>query len=241
MDVPLDFTVEPGATTATFTVRVVAGLVSPPDAPVTISAGTSRATGLDGTLTILRPQVASVTLNPATVPVWQSTTGTVTMTSADRVSVTVFLTSGDTSKVTVPSSVTVSPNATTAIFPVSVHDGPGHTVTLSAVRQGADSVAKQATLTVAPPVAVRLVKSVTLSPTSVIQGGTSTGTVTLDGAAGYGGVKVTLSSSGASVKIPAEVVVPTGATTQPRSRPRRRGRARRPSRPSASTARTRRR
>jgi hypothetical protein len=56
--------------------------------------------------------------------------------------------------------------------------------------------------------------SLSLQPTSVPGGGTSTGTVTLNAAAPAGGTVVTLSSSNTAVAaVPASVTVPAGATT----------------------------
>jgi hypothetical protein len=60
-----------------------------------------------------------------------------------------------------------------------------------------------------PPAAL---SSITLSPTSVIGGNSTTGTVTLTGAA-TANVVVTLSSNNASATVPPSVTVPQGATT----------------------------
>jgi uncharacterized repeat protein (TIGR03803 family) len=56
-------------------------------------------------------------------------------------------------------------------------------------------------------------KSLSLSPTSVQGGGSSTGTVTLSQAAPSGGISVPLSSSNSSAVAPAYVTVASGATT----------------------------
>ena len=56
--------------------------------------------------------------------------------------------------------------------------------------------------------------SLTLNPTSVVGGSSSQGTVTLSGAAPTGGAMVTLSSSNTTAgQVPANVMVPVGATT----------------------------
>ena len=66
--------------------------------------------------------------------------------------------------------------------------------------------------TVQPPVSPVL-SSVTLSPGSVNGGSSSTGTVTLSGAAPSGGALVNLSSNSTSVTVPSGVTVAAGATS----------------------------
>src|SRR5262249_26865326 len=56
------------------------------------------------------------------------------------------------------------------------------------------------------------VTTLTLSPTSVTGGASSTGTVTLNMPAPAGGVSVSLSSLGAGASVPLTVVVPAGQT-----------------------------
>lgn len=55
--------------------------------------------------------------------------------------------------------------------------------------------------------------SMTLNPTSVTGGASSTGTVTLSGAAPSGGIVVSLSSSASTATVPANVTVAAGATS----------------------------
>jgi FG-GAP-like repeat len=64
----------------------------------------------------------------------------------------------------------------------------------------------------APPATAAL-SSVALSPSSVVGGNSSTGTVTLTAAAPSGGFAVALSRNNAAASVPASVVVPAGATT----------------------------
>ena len=71
-------------------------------------------------------------------------------------------------------------------------------------------ITRTATLTVNPP----SLSSLSLSPSSVQGGSPSTGTVTLTGPAPSGGAVVSLSSSNTSVaSVPANVTVPSGATS----------------------------
>jgi hypothetical protein len=70
--------------------------------------------------------LASLTLNPTTVPVGTSSTGTVTLTGAAPPSgAIVALTSGNTSVAQVPSTVTVPAGARSGTFTVTTGPGRG--------------------------------------------------------------------------------------------------------------------
>src|SRR5260221_6894868 len=62
------------------------------------------------------------------------------------------------------------------------------------------------------PAAVSL-SSLSLNPTSVTGGNSSTGTVTLSGAAPAGGAQVSLSSNNSAASVPSSLTVPAGATS----------------------------
>jgi outer membrane protein assembly factor BamB len=85
----------------------------------------------------------------------------------------------------------------------------GHITITSVGAQGSPAVVT-VTLTISP-VATTL-SSLTLSPTTVIGGNSSTGTVTLSGPASAGGATVTLSSNSTSAQVPTSVSVLAGAT-----------------------------
>src|SRR6267143_2024902 len=125
--------------------------------------------------------LSSLALNPTSVAGGNSSTGTVTLSGpAPAGGAQVALSSSNTAVATVPSSVTVAAGATSASFTVSTSAVVvSTTVTISASYGGAT---RSATLTVtpAPPPAPTL-SSLTLSPTSVTGGNSSTGTVTLSG------------------------------------------------------------
>jgi hypothetical protein len=55
------------------------------------------------------------------------------------------------------------------------------------------------------------VSSVTMNPSTVVGGGTSTGTITLDPPAPFGGATVALSSDSSFVSVPGSVVMPSGS------------------------------
>ena len=66
----------------------------------------------------------------------------------------------------------------------------------------------------APPAALPTLKGLTLTPSAVVGGWSSTGTVTLSGPAPAAGATVTVSSSNSSVaSVPATVTVLSGATS----------------------------
>jgi len=158
------------------------------------------------------PTVSSLTLNPTSVTGGtQSSTGTVTLSGpapAGDAQVTLSSSNGAAS---VPSSVTVPAGSTSATFMISTSAVPASTVvTISASYGG---VSASAPLTVMPP-PLPTVSSLTLNPTSVVGGvQSSTGTVTLSGAAPAGGAQVTLSSSNGAASVPSSVTVPAGSTS----------------------------
>src|SRR6266550_3440738 len=158
--------------------------------------------------------LSSLALNPTSVAGGNSSTGTVTLSGpAPAGGAQVTLSSSNTAAATVPSSVTVPAGATSATFTVSTSVVNASTaVTISAAYGG---VTRTASITVAPaPPPPATLSSLTLSPTSVI-GGTqsSTGTVTLSGAAPAGGATVALSSSNGAARVPSSVTVAAGATS----------------------------
>jgi hypothetical protein len=209
--VPANVTVPAGASSATFTVTTATVSTS---TSVTISASYDGVTQT-ASLTILPPPLPTLTslmLSPSSVAGGtQSSTGTVTLsTAAPSGGAQVFLSSG-TSAAQVPTSVTVPTGAISATFPVATGQVTTSTsVTISASYNG---VTLTAPLTVLPPPLPTLT-SLMLSPSSV-SGGTqsSTGTVTLSAAAPAGGVQVRLSSDNSAAEVPSTVTVPAGAST----------------------------
>jgi len=201
-----------GATSATFTVSTSAVAAS---TTVTISANYSGATR-SASLTVTPappppPTLSSVALNPTSVRGGNSSTGTVTLSGAAPAGgAPVALSSSNTTAARVPSSVTVAAGATSATFTVSTTAVAAvTTVTISASYGG---VTQTASLSVTPP-PLPTVSSLTLNPTSVIGGASSTGTVTLSGPAPAGGAQVALSSNNGAASVPSSVIVPAGATS----------------------------
>src|SRR6266446_1574338 len=158
--------------------------------------------------------LSSISLNPPSVTGGNSSTGTVTLSApAPTGGAQVALSSSNTTAATVPSNVTVAAGATSASFTVSTSAvSASTTVTISATYAGAT---RSASLTVTPvPPPSPTLSSLTLSPTSVTGGNSSTGTVTLSGPAPTGGAQVTLSSSDTTVaRVLSSVTVAAGATS----------------------------
>ncbi|MBZ5690072.1 MAG: cadherin-like domain-containing protein [Acidobacteriia bacterium] len=161
------------------------------------------------TITVTPPGVASVTLNPASVTGGTSSVGTVTLSGpAPSGGAIVTLTSSNTAVATVPATVSVAANEATAT--VTVTSVPVASTTSVLISATYNTSVQTAVLTVTPPG----LSSVSLNPTSVQGGTSSTGTVTLSAPAPSGGAVVTLSSSNASAAtVPASVTVAANATT----------------------------
>src|SRR5581483_2260848 len=159
------------------------------------------------TITVTLPSPSSVTLHPASVPGGTNSTGTVTLSGpAPAGGAVITLTSNDTADATLPASVTVAANATTATFTVNTTPVASDTlVTISATYNGSTQTGM---LTIRAPSPALL----DLNPTSVLGSNSSLGTVTLNAPAPAGGAVVTLSSSNtAAATVPASVTVAANA------------------------------
>jgi len=203
--VPTSVTIAANATTASFTVTTIPVAANSSATISAIYAGTTRT----ATLTVTAATLNSVSLSPTSVPGGTTSTGTVTLSGpAPSGGAVVTLTSSRTSAATVPASVTIAANATTATFAVtSIPVASNTSATISAIYAG---TTRTASLTVTSAT----LTSVSLNPTSVKGGGTSTGTVTLNGPAPSGGTVVTLTSSNTGVAtVPSSTTVSAGSTT----------------------------
>ena len=150
--------------------------------------------------------LSSLTLSSSTVQGGVSLTGTVALGGpAPATGAVVTLLSGN-SAVTVPSSVVVPAAALTTTFPIST---TGVSTLTSVVISGTFYTTASATLNVNPAILSQLA----VSPSTVLGGGPSEGTVMLNGPAPPSGAIVTLSANNAAVTVPASVTVPAGATS----------------------------
>jgi trimeric autotransporter adhesin len=167
------------------------------------------------TLDLLPPgSLEALSLNPATVIGGESSTGTVTLSSpAPAGGRVVSLSSHDTTVATVPASVIVPAGASSATFTVStkVVCCEGH---FSIITAEAGGITRTASIGVNPAPSGPTLASLALSPTTVVGGGTSTGTVTLTEPAPAGGRGVELRSSNTQVAtVPQSAIVAAGQTT----------------------------
>jgi WD40 repeat protein len=155
---------------------------------------------------------SGVSISPSSTTGGGNVTGTVTLYSpAPASGQMVYLYTGNPAVATVPASVAVPSGATSAPFTIAT-TAVASTTSVS-ITAAAGGIAQSATLSVLP---VGL-SAITLSPSSVAGGTSTTGnTVTLGGPAPAGGLVVTLSSSNPSVASPQpSITVPPGATTSP--------------------------
>jgi len=196
-------TVLAGLSSATFPITTVPLSSS---TPANITASYNNA-GISTQLTVNPPSVSTLALAATSVIGGKNVSATITLNGqapSGGISVTL---GSSTTAATPPSPVTVLGGATTATFviptaPVSTATPTTITATLG--------VAKNVSLTVNPPAMLTL----GLSPSSVVGGVISVGTVTLNGAAPSGGISVTLTTGNSAVASPpANVTVSAGMTS----------------------------
>lgn len=157
------------------------------------------------------PTLSAFTVSPSSVPGGTPATGTVTLPSAaPSGGASVSLGSNLPGAASVPPTVTVPAGATSASFTITTFPSATTTVQLSA--KSGDTVLFQA-LGVGPAAPGAALSAVALNPSSVLGGGSSTGTVTLSAAAPSGGASVALSDNASAVTVPASVMVPSGSTS----------------------------
>jgi hypothetical protein len=146
----------------------------------------------------------TVVLATASVAAGATTQGTVSLSAPATATVNIALASSNSAVATVPDTVAIQAGSSSAIFTVTaVSSG---TVTITATLNG--SRGQSPTLTVTPRTALA---TISLSPSTVVEGSSSSGTVTLTAAAPVGGAVVALSGSDAVI-MPSSITVATGAT-----------------------------
>jgi hypothetical protein len=207
--VPPSVTVPAGQTSVNFTANT---------SPVTQFTGVEvRATAAGRTVSatlFLSVSLAptSVTLTPSSIVGPGTVTGRVTLASASPGNSNVSLVSSNSVLATVPFSVIVPQGQTSATFPVNVAQVT--TTTTVQISATFENVTRSGTLTINPSGGGGpTLSAVSLNPTSVVGGNSSTGTVTLSAAAPSGGAVVSLSENSTATSVPASVAVPAGATS----------------------------
>jgi len=191
------------------------------DTDVTITASDGRYS-FSSVLRVLKPASApvlsGVSVNPTSVVGGNPSTGTVTLSAPQSGNTVVSLsTPAPTTVATMPSSVTVPAGATSATFTV-VTKPVSSQFNMNIFADLAGSPGKQALLTITagsspPPPSGPTLSALSVSPSSVVGGNPSTGTVTLTAAAPSGGAVVSLSDNSTATSVPASVTVAAGSTS----------------------------
>jgi CubicO group peptidase (beta-lactamase class C family) len=155
----------------------------------------------------IKPRVESVTTLPATPAGGQQCLGRVILSfKAPAGGVVVTLNSSNTAAATVPASVTVSENLTSAYFPITTYPQTSNASTL--LKATYNGTYKTKLLTVTP---IQLA-TLTLTPGTVNGGTNVTGKITVYGTAAAD-TTVTVSSSSSAADIVGPVVIQAGASS----------------------------
>lgn len=197
--VPATVTIAGGSTSATFTIKT-SGVNTQTSTLITAGNG---AAAKSSTLTITSATLVSIVLSPSTVVAGASTTGTVNLSGPTGPGgATVYL--GSNSDAIVPSSVSIAQGQTSASFTMTALGANAQeTDVIQAALSGHEESAK---LTITPATLVLL----SISPSILLGGNTSTGTVSMNGPAGVKGVAVDLESNNAAATVPKSVKIAAG-------------------------------
>ena len=215
--VPSSITIPAGATTGTFQ-ATANNLFVLSNTVVTFTATLGSSTAQDTVTVTTGIAVKSISMNPSSVTGGNSSTGTVTIASpapsgGNEVLISLSQNPPCNLPVTLPNPnpVTVPAGQTSVSFTVTAN---ATTTSCTAPIYGQSGGATVSTnFTVKPGGSSLTVSSVTLNPTSVTGGTSSTGTVTLSSAAPSGGTVVSLSSNSSSASVSSSVTVPSGSTS----------------------------
>jgi hypothetical protein len=204
--IPPSVTVPEGGTSAPVTVTT-SGVASKTTASLTASFGGSNITAV---LTLTQEIPSSLKFSPTSLVGGLTTIGTITL-GAPTISDTpipLTVVSGASAVASIPSSVTVPAGSSTATF--NVVTNPVTTSTTVKVSATLNGTTVTNTFTVTP----NLLSTLKFSPTSVIAGATSTGTVTLNAVAASNlTVPLTVTSGATAVSsIPSSVTVLAGSS-----------------------------
>ncbi len=200
--VPASVSVTAGQSSNTFKVTT-----SPvPKAVVVSITATAGKTVKSTTVSLVPPSLVSLAINPNSVTGTMSSVGTVKLSGlAPTGGMSVSLTS-HLSFAKVPGSVKVAAGKNSATFSISTLAVSNQaTVKIDSTLNG---LAEAATLTILPP----SLKGLTLNPTSVKGGKSSTATVSISTPAPSGGLVLTLTSSSKAATVPQSVTIPAGKT-----------------------------
>ena len=188
--------------------------------PTTVVSGVHAAnlSATLGTTTLTVPvtviPAVQLTLSDTTVTAGAAVTATVTLGKpAPTSGATLTVQSGDNATAAVPGTLTIAAGQTTGTFTIATASSISSALTVTITVTYPTVGSQSASLTVNPPSAAQLM-SVTLSPSSVTGGTSTTGTITLTTSAPSNGLPVLLKTSNAFIAtVPVTVTVPKNATT----------------------------
>lgn len=201
---PTTVTIPQGSGSATFTITTRAVASSTPET-LTATDGTNTKAA---TLTLTSTPISTLTVTPSSVVGSANVTGTVTLVrNAPASGVTVALSGGD-SSISYPATVAVAGGARTATFVITTSRVATNTPeSISATVGGA---AKTASFTLIP----FALSAFTISPASIVSGGSTTGTVTVTANAPTGGLTVAITGGDSTISYPSSVVIPAGTKSK---------------------------
>ncbi len=216
VDVDTSIIIPAGSLTASFSVTT-SSVSTVATAVITVSSQNSRTATLTiNPITGGLGSIGSITLDSSTLVAGNMTQGTVALVAppaAGSGGVQVVLSSSHPG-VVVPGSITIQEGQTINTFPVTTSSpAPGSPVTITAT--SANSVATTLTVNAPQPVQATL-SGISLNPSTVVENGSVSGTVTLAAAAPGGGVRVDLMSSNgsvAAVAAPTFIIIPAGSSS----------------------------
>src|SRR5215475_10763743 len=156
------------------------------------------------------PALLSISASPNIVTGGNSATGTVTLTAPAPAGGISVVFASTISAISVPASMTVPANQSSASFSISTT--PVSATTAGSLSASYNGITKSTTVTVTPPT----LTSLSVSPGTVVGGTNVTGTVTLSAPAPAGGALVTLQYSKPAIATPpSSVTIPAGTTSAP--------------------------
>jgi hypothetical protein len=201
--VPATSTVPTTATSINFTMTTTP--VSTPE--TVIVTAKNGAAQVSRSITLLPAAPNTLTLTPGTIVGGGTSVANLTLNGPAPAGGTQVTLWDSSTSVSTPSTLTVPGGATSGTAVLQA--GEVATAVNVVITATANGASRTATLTVNPNAPT----SLSMSPTTVIGGTSSTGTVTLAGPAPNGGATVSLSSGNPAVSVPASAIVPAGMTT----------------------------
>lgn len=201
--VPASVFVSAGSNSATFAVSTTPTVDANRAVLVATLPGNKK---LDNTITTL-PWLRAVTISDTSAIGGTPLTGEVSLYGPAPVGGITVALSSSSAAIPVPASVTVPAGASKVDFPMPTSAvAADSAVTVTGAYAG---TSRAATVTLYAPTAA----SLTLAPTRVTGGSSSTGTVTLTGPAPAGGIAIALTKSGSAVTVPSSATAAAGSTS----------------------------